>query len=268
MNSLDTIVVFTGESPEEIVQKGGSEGWTLNHDKAAKCKFLVCTQNREAGHPFRPTQQHGEAFLVGKIRQVRLQKRGKRTNRFMIHLASYARANTPGVWSKTGASRNPIRYTSLKELGIDLGKLKFKPIPKIKSEEEGHKKSTPTGGQKMGQQMEGITGWFSLGEKFDDVECVGTLNEDGSIDLEFEYPGDGKWKVHLSPDERWKSLTGYAICPRTRATITWAFLNNYGSRRWVLCGEWVQEGKTDNWHTKLLETAPVTEAQLDESAPA
>jgi hypothetical protein len=268
VEEFDTIIVLTGESPEQIIRKAGSESWTVDPDRTAKCAFLVCAQNREAGNRFEPTEPHGEAFLVGKIRQVRFQKREKRTSRFMIHLSCYARVSKPRAWRKTGLSRNPVRYTTLQKLGIDAAKLNFKAVPKeIGSTKEG---AEQTGGQKrMGRQMEGITGWFSETEpKFDSVPVIITVNDDGSIDLEFEYPGDGKWYVQLSPDAKWNSLTGHGTCPPSRATITWAFFVNNASRRWLLVGEWVQDGRIYKWWTELLEADAVVEAQPNAEAPA
>jgi hypothetical protein len=46
--------------------------------------------------------------------------------RFIIEISEYAVADHPEAW---GEWRNPVKYTTLEELGIDLKKLKFKPMP-------------------------------------------------------------------------------------------------------------------------------------------
>jgi hypothetical protein len=171
----------------------------------------------------------------------------------MIHLASYARVSKPGAWSRTGRSRNPVRYSTLRNLGIVASRLSFRLIPhEIRSSSEFAKQES--GGQKGMKKMEGMTGWFSEADpEFDQVPAVVTRNDDGCIELEFEYPGDGPWRVRLNRDEKWNALTGFGGCRRTRATITWAQLLNIASRRWLLVGEWVQEGSVHKWWTELTD---------------
>jgi hypothetical protein len=41
-------------------------------------------------------------------------------------ISEYAVVDYPEAW---GEWRNPVKYTTLEELGIDLKKLKFKPMP-------------------------------------------------------------------------------------------------------------------------------------------
>ena len=69
MTDPDTIVVFTARSPERIVREGGSQAWVLNAARAKQCTWLVCTQNRHnPDHEFSDaTQEHGSAFLLGKV---------------------------------------------------------------------------------------------------------------------------------------------------------------------------------------------------------
>ena len=47
--------------------------------------------------------------------------------RFRIQISEYADLARTGVWRK--GLLNPITYDTLKQLGIDLRGLKFKPIP-------------------------------------------------------------------------------------------------------------------------------------------
>ena len=46
--------------------------------------------------------------------------------RWLIKLSEYAEADYPEKW---GEWRNPVKYTTLEELGIDSKKLKFQPMP-------------------------------------------------------------------------------------------------------------------------------------------
>jgi hypothetical protein len=202
--------------------------------------------------------------LVGKIRQIRVRRREKRAKKWItwyaILIDSFAQIAKPGAWAKTGLSRNPVRYTTLKRLGINERTLAFKPITtEDGSDQSAQRKGGHTG---MSVTMEGKTGWFSDEEpEFDSVPAIFTRNDDGCLDFEFEYRGDGKWRGHLTPNGQLNALTGYATCPRFRATITLAFFHNCSSRRWLLVGEWVQEGVSYRWWTELIEVDASVDAQ-------
>lgn len=126
----DTLVVFTARSPDRIVREGGSQGWVLNAVRAKQCTWLVCTQNRHnADHEFSDaTEPHGSAFLLGKVSGIRRSaeedKDGK--ERWLVTISEFARIDVPDAWDH---GRNPVRYTSLKQLGIDPAKAKFQPVP-------------------------------------------------------------------------------------------------------------------------------------------
>jgi hypothetical protein len=125
----DTIVVFTARSPERLVGEGGSQGWVLNPARAKQCKWLVCTQNRHnPNHEFfDATEPHGSAFLLGKIGAVvPSEEDDESEHRWKIAISEFARIDRPGVWT---GDRNPVRYTSLAELGISLEGLEFQPVP-------------------------------------------------------------------------------------------------------------------------------------------
>ncbi len=123
----DTIVVFTARSPERIVREGGSQGWVLNPARAKQCQWLVCTQNRHnADHEFSDaTEPHGTAFLLGRVCAVRKSEEGEGV-RWIVAISEYARISVPDAWDH---GRNPVRYTSLAEMGISLDGLTFEPMP-------------------------------------------------------------------------------------------------------------------------------------------
>jgi hypothetical protein len=123
----DTVAVFTARSPQRIVREGGSQAWVLNPVRAKQCTWLVCTQNRHnANHDFEDASEpHGSAFLVGKISGLRRSEENPNEARWLITISEYALIDLPNVW---GGWRNPVRYTSLADLGIDPGSLSFQPL--------------------------------------------------------------------------------------------------------------------------------------------
>ena len=125
MSSEDTIVVFTARSPQRIISEGGSQAWILNPARAKQCAWLVCTQNRHnPDHEFSDaTEPHGTAFLIGKISGVR--RAGSSDERWLITISEFARINVSDAWDH---GRNPVRYTSLEELGISLDGIEFQPM--------------------------------------------------------------------------------------------------------------------------------------------
>lgn len=105
----------------------------LSAARAKQCKWLVCTQNRHnRDHEFSDaTQEHGAAFLVGKVsgvvRSEEVGEDGKQ--RWLVTICEYALIDVPDFWAH---DRNPVRYlssTELKAKGIELDALKFKTMP-------------------------------------------------------------------------------------------------------------------------------------------
>ena len=129
MNEQNAIVVFTARSPERIIKEVGSQGWILNPARAKQCVWLVCTQNRHnPDYEFSDaTEPHGTAFLLGKVSGVRRSEDDDSGKRWLINISEFARINVPDAWDH---GRNPVRYTSLADLGISLDGIKFQPMPK------------------------------------------------------------------------------------------------------------------------------------------
>jgi hypothetical protein len=123
------VVLFTSETVEKILSRGGTEGWVLSPKKAGTRKYVVCCR-KPAWDNKKEGIAHRAAFLIGLISG--LQKKPDSENdrgqpRFLIELSEYATFERAEVWDKE--SRNPVSYKTLKELGIDLRGLKFKPMP-------------------------------------------------------------------------------------------------------------------------------------------
>jgi len=123
----DAIMVFTARSPEVIVEEGGSQAWVLNQARARRCTYLVCTQNQHhPNHEFSTaTEDHGKGFLIGKISEIRKSREEGGEDRWMIAISEYAKLDVPNVWD---GGRNPVRYTSLKSLGITVDGLKWRRV--------------------------------------------------------------------------------------------------------------------------------------------
>ncbi len=115
------IAVFTGKTLETLLAHGGSGPWVGAEQRVNQQKYLVCVRKTKPG-----TEGHGAAFLVGKVSAVRkhgFDRRGQQ--RWFFEISEFATLSHEGQWGW----RNPVRYTTLEELGIELKKLKFKPAP-------------------------------------------------------------------------------------------------------------------------------------------
>lgn len=115
------ILVFTQRSVDELRLEGGSQAWALNADRARRCEFLVCAQNRYGSNPS-GTAPHGSAFCVGKISSV--EAAPEDASRSIIRVSALASVSVPNVWQHW---RNPVKYSTLDDMGIDLSTLSFEP---------------------------------------------------------------------------------------------------------------------------------------------
>lgn len=121
-NSEDTVAVFTGKSLDSILREGGSQSWKLDAGRAKKCQYVVCTQNAHNAEAYADgTEDHGSAFLVGRISRIVPATDGE-PSRWKIQFSEYARVSVPKVWT---GDRNPVRYTTLEDLGIALDGVDF-----------------------------------------------------------------------------------------------------------------------------------------------
>jgi hypothetical protein len=120
------IAVFTANSRDDILEVGGSVSWVVAEKQARRREFLVCIRNAR-DVDFHDHEPHGTAFLVGRISGLEPHGQDKKgMQRWIIKISEYAVVDYPEAW---GEWRNPVKYTTLEELGIDLKKLKFKPMP-------------------------------------------------------------------------------------------------------------------------------------------
>jgi hypothetical protein len=129
----DTIMVFTARSPERIIREGGSGAWRLSPVNAGQMTYVVCTQNRHNPDDyFDATEPHGTAFLIGRHLTVRKARECEYApgedpqNRYVLCFSEYALIDIPNLWD---GLHNPVRYTSLEELGINADDLDWQPMP-------------------------------------------------------------------------------------------------------------------------------------------
>ena len=120
---MDTLLVFTSRNREQLLADGGSRDWVLDAPRARKCRYLVCTWNAYGEHSSDRGLQHHEAFLIGTISSVEPSPHDP--GRYIIRFDSFANVDIPNVWP---GLRNPVNYTSMKDLGIDLDNVTFQPV--------------------------------------------------------------------------------------------------------------------------------------------
>lgn len=135
--SQEATVVFTAKSVERILAEGGTSSWRLDRNHARQSAFAVCTRNANADWVEGP-EAHHSAFLVGKVRDVvpcrpTPENKEAAKNRYLIQFSEFARVNIPDVWK---GDRNPVKYVTLEELGIDPSTLKWEAMPEPASVSE------------------------------------------------------------------------------------------------------------------------------------
>jgi len=131
----EVVVVFTARSLKRILAEGGTSAWRLDPKHTRQCEYAVCTRNAhghwDQGDWGNGPGAHHAAFLVGKIKKVipstsPPENDESPRNRFLIQFSEYARVNIPDFWS---GDRNPVKYRSVDDLGIDFSKLKWEQMP-------------------------------------------------------------------------------------------------------------------------------------------
>jgi hypothetical protein len=128
----ETVVVFTAKTIERILNEGGTAAWRLDRVHARQCDYAVCTRNVHADWSKGP-EARNSAFLIGKIRDVvpcapTPENNEAPDNRYLIQFSEFARINVPNVWK---GDRNPVKYSSLEALGIDVDALKWEAMPEL-----------------------------------------------------------------------------------------------------------------------------------------
>ena len=119
---MNIVMVFTVDSLETMISKGGSGCWSANKKRLESCTYLVAATKSE--------DTKGSAFLVGKISNISDTLEG---NRLLIQFSEYAKINIPDVW--VPGNRNPVAYTDTesfqKEHGLDFSEIQWSDFPVV-----------------------------------------------------------------------------------------------------------------------------------------
>jgi hypothetical protein len=121
------ILVFTSRTIERMEAEGGSQAWVLDAMRARTYPYIVCSWNPK-GEFAQANQgiEHGKAFLVASITAV--EPAPESPDRYILRFAEFARiSGGPKVWN---GKRNPVNYTALSNLRIDLKSLTFETATK------------------------------------------------------------------------------------------------------------------------------------------
>ena len=82
---------------------------------------MVCVQTRNNTWG-QPEAKHHTAFLVGKISSISRSQEADCEDRWIINISEYADISIPNMWD---GNRNPVAYSTLEELNINLENLEF-----------------------------------------------------------------------------------------------------------------------------------------------
>lgn len=121
----ESMVILTAKSAGTMLAVGGTQSWVLDRAHAKRCKYAVLCQNAHTDWGD-GKESHGKAFMVGVVDDVIPSTETE--GRWLVTFSEYALIDKPETW---GGWRNPVRYTTLDELGIDAGSLKFEPMPPV-----------------------------------------------------------------------------------------------------------------------------------------
>lgn len=111
-------MVFTGETLEELVGRGWTGNWVAGLERIRRTKWVVVVHSDG-----RTTRRNGSvarsAFLVGRICRAEAAQ-APELGRVTIYFDRYAEVSVANAWT---GSRNPIAYTTLASLGLDVTRL-------------------------------------------------------------------------------------------------------------------------------------------------
>jgi hypothetical protein len=128
MSKHKAIIVFTAKSIDRLLREGGTSSWRLDRNNARQCGFAICTRNANADWVEGPEEHHA-AFLVGRVKDV-VPSPDREGNYYLVQFSEYALVSVPEVWK---GDRNPVKYGTLEEFGIDPATLKWQPMPEAEA---------------------------------------------------------------------------------------------------------------------------------------
>lgn len=129
-NDASAVCVLSARGLDRILKEGGSQAWVLDAKRARTRKYVVVVQNHgfaEGGDDWgEVSAPHHTAFVVGRLKNVVPSGKGGNGNRWMLQFSEYAEIDVADAWP---GYRNPVSYTDLESMGINLESLQFKPLP-------------------------------------------------------------------------------------------------------------------------------------------
>jgi hypothetical protein len=133
----EALVVFTAKSVEAILEVGGTQSWKLDRGHAKRCRYAILCRNAytDWGDGKEP---HGAAFMIGRIADV--VPTAENDGRWVVTFDQYARIDLPNIWK---GWRNPVRYSTLKDLGVSLEGIQFQPMPLIDDDAKAKQDTFP-----------------------------------------------------------------------------------------------------------------------------
>jgi hypothetical protein len=139
------ILVLTSRPIEEL-ERFGSRAWVLDPIRARSCGYLVCAWNAYGEYAqTTTTRQHREAFLVAPISAI--EPTPDEPGRYAIRFREFARYSKLDAWP--AGRRNPVAYSTLHDLGIEIASLTFAPVTAIGSQAENHASDGPSSASSM-----------------------------------------------------------------------------------------------------------------------
>ncbi|WP_157080593.1 hypothetical protein [Methylobacterium variabile] len=113
------IAVLTERTLDRVLSDGGTAAWTLNRSVARRHRYVVCVRSAPFTSKSEDAPPHGSAFLIGRIQDIVTAP--ENSKKWLIRFSSISPILFHNSWKKW---RNPVKYTSLEELGI-TGSHKF-----------------------------------------------------------------------------------------------------------------------------------------------
>ena len=169
--ATSAVAVFTSLKKDELLALGASGNWGVSPDRILQNRYVVVTRNRHSD--WAPDDvEHGAAFLVGRISGVMEtdETTADGRPRFAIAFDSYAEVNIPDVWGK---SRNPVWFTNLETLGIDLSELSFVDLKTGEKTEKAKVSTMPVEGLSFAEARRGLAARYGVSPNSIEISITG-----------------------------------------------------------------------------------------------
>jgi hypothetical protein len=129
---MNTRVVrlFTGKCYKTIVAEGGFGHWRASEKSILSCSYVLAVRNRHskwAENSEEHGASHGTAFMIARIVGLKPSPVPRFSGRFVIVFDRFARLSRPNSWP--ARMQNPISYTDLDSLKLDLTDLTWQEFP-------------------------------------------------------------------------------------------------------------------------------------------